>query len=83
MDVAAAVLAVMQSRTPREAEVRRAGDEWFLRRIHPFLSQTGATGVAVKVTDISKLKRAKQRCAKAPCTHLMMRLADALRGRSG
>ncbi|MGF6545250.1 CheR family methyltransferase [Paraburkholderia youngii] len=77
------VLAVMQSGTPREAEVRNASGGWFLRRIRPFLSQTGTSGVAVTVTDISDLKHAERVLRESAMHDFMVRFANALRGLSG
>jgi PAS domain S-box-containing protein len=51
---------VMESNSPREAEVRSVEGSWFLRRIRPYLNGTDTTaGVAVTFMDISERKRAE------------------------
>ena len=77
------VLAVMQSGIPREAEVRNAGDGWFLRRIRPLVSPARMTGVAVTFTDVSDLKRAERMLRESALHDFIVHFGDALRGLTG
>jgi chemotaxis methyl-accepting protein methylase len=51
---------VMQAGPPLEAELRSPDGRWFLRRIHPYLSETAeAKGAAITFTDITRRKAAE------------------------
>lgn len=52
--------AVLCASEPREAVIRDNNDRYFLRKIYPYLSETGAIrGVAVTFSDISDYARAQ------------------------